>query len=171
MKKSLIAVGVATGLAFSLQAHAKGEGYGMQSSDRQSTSGSSQNMQSSGGQSQGSRAQSSKQQAYRAVIGEVVDTRVVQVRGGQGSTADHRLVRLRNQDGNIIVVDMGNAARVGAPQKGATLAVTGKQARINGDPVLFARYVGDLHPTGGIVNQARSSGGSQSSGQSQSNSQ
>lgn len=88
-------------------------------------------------------------QGKRAVMGQVVDMREVQL---QGTNTKHRLVKIRNPQGQNMVVDLGDASR--APgndfRKGTNIVAIGKESRINGEPVLFARYVGDLQQAGGI---------------------
>lgn len=81
------------------------------------------------------------------MFGEVVGTREIQLKGTQ---TKHRLVKIKNNQGNTIVVNVGDATRTpdGRFKKGASVMAIGKAARINGKPVIFAKYIGDMRPTG-----------------------
>lgn len=137
MKKTVIALGMASGLAVAAPALA-------------------QQQQQAPGQQMGAAAAAQAQanpamQGRRAVMGEVIDTRVFQLRNAQGQMVPHRLVKLRNAEGRVIVVDLGASERVATPQRGQTFVAIGKEARINGRPVLFASYAGDVSATGGLM--------------------
>ncbi len=89
----------------------------------------------------------------RAVFGEVVDVRDIQFKG---VPVKHRLVKIRNKQGNTLVVDLGDATRTNTSiaKKGARIFVVGKEARVNGDPVLYARYYGQLMEAGSMGKMA-----------------
>lgn len=92
-------------------------------------------------------------QGRRAVVGQVIDSRVVALQNRQGQQVQHRLVKLKNREGKVVVVDLGVANRAPQPQQGETYVALGKQARINGRPVLLASYAGDVQPTGALMNR------------------
>lgn len=99
------------------------------------------------GQQQGQ--QNEAMRGRRAVIGEVVEIRDIQLKGVSDK---HRLVKIKNAQGNTLVVNVGNAARtpMKGVKKGSRIVAIGKEARINGNPVLYARYVGQLSETGSV---------------------
>ncbi|MDN5870255.1 MAG: hypothetical protein L0H73_05985 [Nitrococcus sp.] len=118
-----------------------------------SEQGASQSGQGSS-QMQGSQAQSKQQmqqhqayhQAHRMVIGKVTDTRDVTIKGPAGDK--HRLLKLNAND-NTVIVDLGAMTQETFKgldiSQGTRIWVLGSSARINGKPVLFARYVGELY--------------------------
>lgn len=82
------------------------------------------------------------------IIGKVIDSMDVQLKGVAGN--GHRLLKVRSSDGEKMVVDVG---AVGSLDKidltrGDFLIATGRSARINGRPVLYAKYVGELQAAG-----------------------
>lgn len=85
----------------------------------------------------------------RAVIGEVVEVRDIQFKG---IPVKHRLVKIRNRQGNTLVVDLGDATKteMARLKKGSRIFALGKEARVNGDPVLYARYFGELYEAGSM---------------------
>jgi molybdopterin-binding protein len=88
--------------------------------------------------------QQQPEQAERTVVGEVVDQRDITLADG----ATHRLVRLENEQGQAIVVDLGAATREMDLEQGDRLMAVGKSARINDQPVLYAQFAGELQPVG-----------------------
>jgi hypothetical protein len=140
MKKLLIALGVGSSIAMaaiSVPAQAQSQG-----------------KQQPGAQSQSQQANSPAMKGRRAVIGTVVDMREIQLKG---VNTKHRLVKIQNKEGKNLVINVGDATRVPANQfqKGGRIVAVGKEARINGDPVLFAKYVGNLREAGGIGQRSR----------------
>lgn len=92
------------------------------------------------GQAQ-ARAQGQQQGPQRMVTveGELLDTMKVQLKE-PGSA--HTLLKLRNQNGKIAVVDAGpNVPEALALMKGQVLSVRGVPARISGQPVIVARRI------------------------------
>lgn len=55
------------------------------------------------------------------------------------------------------MVNIGDATRTPADttKKGNTIVAVGKEARINNQPVLYAKYVGDLRETGSVGKQMK----------------
>ena len=84
---------------------------------------------------------------FRSVVGQVVDSRDVSIKGSQGK---HRVLKLQTPQGKRVVVNLGDATKLGQMQiaKGDRIYATGKAARIGGKPVIFARYAGELNPVG-----------------------
>lgn len=84
---------------------------------------------------------------YRSVVGTVVDTTDISLKGVQGK---HRLLRVETPQGKRVVVDMGETTKLGGVSiaKGERIFASGKAARIGGKPVIYARYVGELQPVG-----------------------
>ena len=81
--------------------------------------------------------------ANRFVVGTLVDTRAVRVSEGEGM---HRLLKLEGRDGAQIIVDAGpspSPSEMGF-EHGDLIVAMGKSARINGHPVLYAYYLGEL---------------------------
>lgn len=136
MNKSLVAFGLATGLAAIAPAQAQTASPAIGPQGQNQVAAINKHMQ-----------------GRRAVVGQVVDTRVVSVQNAKGQSVQHRLVRLKNKEGKVIVVDLGVASRAPQPRKGAAYVALGKEARINGRPVLFASYAGDVRATGAIMDR------------------
>lgn len=91
------------------------------------------------------------------VIGELIDVRDVSVRGAEGR---HRLLKIRAPGGRVVVVDIGvhpGSAADGAFGKGDRIVAVGSMARLNGQPLLYARYVGRLREVGrtGLLSSGR----------------
>lgn len=84
---------------------------------------------------------------FRSVIGQVVDSRDLTIKGSQNK---HRLLKLETPQGKRVVVNLGDATKLGQMQiaKGDRIYAVGKSARIGGKPVIFARYAGELNPVG-----------------------
>lgn len=96
---------------------------------------------------------SDDKQGKRAVIGEVVDARTVRL---DGVAKDHHLLRVRNKEGKEVVVNIGAPARMAhaeAPVTGDRIVAVGKSGRINGKPIIFARYIAKLTPAGSVGGQ------------------
>ena len=90
-----------------------------------------------------------QQQDQRVIIGKVTAAKDVKLKGVVGN--GHRLVRLENDKGKSIVVDLGlmeNLPKDMAVYEGDHLMVIGKNARINGKPVIYAQWAGELHSVG-----------------------
>jgi len=81
--------------------------------------------------------------ANRFVVGVLVDARTVRVDGGESF---HRLIKLENQEGRELIVDLGASPPPEAIglREGDLVVALGKSARINGHPVLYALYVAPL---------------------------
>ena len=96
---------------------------------------------------QPSRAQKNSQ-GERTIIGKVTDTIDVELEGVAGDF--HRLVKVENQKGKTMVVDLGMIGNLYELRlsRGDRLIAIGKNARINDRPVLFAKYAGKLYATG-----------------------
>lgn len=108
---------------------------------------SSGQMESSQMQAQQQTQQNQLKHPQRIVIGKVVDVRGVQIKGPAGDK--HRLIKLNaaGDTGNV-VVDLGAMSKeafqdLGINQ-GNRIWVLGSGARINGKPVIYARYVGEM---------------------------
>jgi hypothetical protein len=88
--------------------------------------------------------------ANRFVVGKLVDARTINVSGPQGKDR-HRLLKLESRAGEQIIVDMGPSRSPSALgfKQGDLIVAMGKSARINGRPVLFAHYVGELQDLAG----------------------
>ncbi|HSN72872.1 MAG TPA: hypothetical protein VLT59_15250, partial [Steroidobacteraceae bacterium] len=86
--------------------------------------------------------------ASAIVVGEIVDVRDVDIRGPARQT--HRLIRIESPNGRTAVVDLGEArsARQIDLERGDRIFAVGKQARLDGRPVLFAKSIGELHSVG-----------------------
>lgn len=108
---------------------------------RQGQPGQQQFQQGQPGQQQQRAQQQQAQQGERAVFGRVVDQQAVSI-AETGET--HQLVKLENQQGETIVVDLGEANQAMNVEPGDQLFAVGKNARINERPVLYARYAGEL---------------------------
>lgn len=108
-----------------------------QSSEQSAT----QQMENSKGHSQ-----NKMQHPHRIVIGKVTDTRGVQIKGPAGDK--HRLLKLNAND-NTVIVDLGamneQTFKDLGINKGNRIWVLGSSARIDGKPVIFARYVGEVY--------------------------
>jgi hypothetical protein len=98
--------------------------------------------------------QQDQQQSQRVVVGKVVAAKDVTLASVAGN--GHRLIRLENTNGNTIVVDLGLMEKLPenmTVDEGDVLMVVGKNARINGKPVVYAQYAGELHAVGHTGNQ------------------
>ena len=89
-----------------------------------------------------------KEQKQRVVVGEITDMKDVTLKGIDSS---HKIVKIENDTGKTMYINLG--AMDTPPQdlkmeKGDRLLVIGKNARINGKPVLHAQYVGELFGVG-----------------------
>lgn len=66
-------------------------------------------------------------------------------------SAKFRMIEIESKSGKRIIVNTGLAdqpvEKLGL-KKGDHIVAFGKSARINGKPVLFAQYVGELQPVG-----------------------
>lgn len=81
-----------------------------------------------------------------SVVGRITDT--TDVRLNRPSAERHRLVKLRTRN-KTLIVDLGEPGELATGFKeGDYLFVSGRSARINDKPVLFARYVGKLEQVG-----------------------
>lgn len=131
MHKNLIALGLAATMAVAAPAYAQ----------------NAQQADVKGSQAQGMKGQ-------RAVIGQVVDTREIQLKG---VSAKHRLVKIKNKQNEMMVINVGDATKTpaGKFKKGAMIVAVGKEARISGKPVLYAKYVGDLRQAGSMGSQSK----------------
>lgn len=105
-------------------------------------------------QAQGQQANNPARKGRRAVIGTVTDTTKIQLKE---INAKHRLVKIRNKEGQNLVVNFGASTRVPADQlkKGSRIVAVRKEARINGKPVLYAKYVGNLREAGSMGKRSR----------------
>jgi hypothetical protein len=142
VKKLLIALSVGSSIAMaavSVPAHAQAN---------------KQSGQQPSAQSQGQQANNPAMKGRRAVIGTVTETREIQLKG---INAKHRLVKIRNKEGQNLVINVGDATRTPAGQfkKGSRIVAIGKEARINGKPVLYAKYIGDLREVGSMGKRSR----------------
>ncbi|HSN70476.1 MAG TPA: hypothetical protein VLT59_03165 [Steroidobacteraceae bacterium] len=91
--------------------------------------------------------------ASTIVVGEVVESRDVNI--AEPAKATHRLIKIRSQNGRTAIVDIGNAdeyARLGF-KRGDRIIAVGKQGRINDEPVIFAKSVGELQSVGRHITQ------------------
>lgn len=172
MKKTLLSLSVATGLAFMLPAHAEDTktsggmedkaqetqaSGGMADDAKSETSGgmaTDTQAETSGGAAPTAAAQTESMKGHRAVIGDILDTREVQLKGVE---TKHRLVKIRSEGGEEMVVNVGDATRMPAGdfKKGNKIVAVGKEARINGEPVLYAKYIGDLREAGSMGKQTQ----------------
>lgn len=93
----------------------------------------------------------------KIVMGQVVDTINVNLAGVAGN--GHRLVKIQNRDGKRMVVDLGVEGGLEGLElsPGDRIVATGKSARIDGQPVLYAKVVGKLYATGqsGVLEKMR----------------
>ena len=121
MKRTLCSTAVAAALAFSGAAFAD------------------QGQKQQGQQQQGSQQQSQLQkQGIVTASGEVIGNTTINTSAGDG----HQVVKLRSKDHGEVVVDLGTDGP--QVQKGDKLFVSGRAARINERPVIFARYAAEL---------------------------
>lgn len=90
--------------------------------------------------------QQDAQRAPTIVIGELVATRDVDLEGN----TRHRLLKLQPRQGDSIVVDIGtpDPAATKDLQPGDRVIAVGRSGRINDQPVLFARNMGELYSAG-----------------------
>lgn len=105
-----------------------------------------QHMQQSKGEQKAKgqqQAQAQQKRGERTVVGKVVDQQEIAIQGTQ-----HQLVKLENQQGETIVVDLGAATEEMQLEQGDRLMAVGKSARINDRPVLYAKYAGELNAVG-----------------------
>lgn len=114
-------------------------------------------------QQQPQQRQQAQQQAERTVVGEVIDQREVTI---ADTGATHNLVKLQNQQGQTIVVDLGAATQAMDLQQGDRIIAVGKSARLNNRPVLYAQYAGELQSVG-RTDQQQQPGQEQQQGQQQ----
>lgn len=92
--------------------------------------------------------QATSPQGDRAVIGQVVEVRDVQLKGVEG---EHRLLKLQNRSGKTLLVSLGSLADAKEAvsfEKGDRVIIIGRAARISDTPVLYARYAGKLYGVG-----------------------
>ncbi len=93
--------------------------------------------------------QGARVEGPRVVIGRVTDTRQVKI---EGATEPHQMLKLENDAGQTLIVDLGSTAKhpkaAAAFDKGDRIVVIGRNARIGGEPVLFARYAGPIYQFG-----------------------
>lgn len=130
------------------QAGRQGQQQGQQQAARQAQQ---QAQQQAGRQAQ-QQGQQQPEQAERTVVGQVVDQREVAI---AGADTKHKFVKLRNDQGHTIVVDLGAATQAMDLQQGDRVIAVGKSARVNDLPVLYAQYAGQLESVGrtGLQNQ------------------
>ncbi|MDN5870254.1 MAG: hypothetical protein L0H73_05980 [Nitrococcus sp.] len=125
---------MAIGLGLSVPALAASQGSGQM----EGSQGSSQSKM---------QQQQAMHQAHRMVIGEVTDVRGVQIKGAAGDK--HRLLKLSANEDTVVIVDLGampeQAFKDLGINKGTRIWALGSSARINGKPVLYARYVGEVY--------------------------
>ncbi len=83
-----------------------------------------------------------------AIIGKLTDVRNVRLKGKAGPE-EHRLLKLTTNDGDTYVVDIGVGIKgLMGFSKGDRIIAVGNSARINGKPVVFAKYIGPAHEVG-----------------------
>ena len=99
------------------------------------------------------------------IVGEVVETRNVNIARPVKST--HRLIKIKSRNGRTAVVDIGNADQYAQVNfnRGDRIIAVGKKARINDQPVLFAKSVGELYSVGNHLGSEQMTG--QTGGQAQ----
>jgi len=93
----------------------------------------------------------STQQAPALVIGKVTDMRNVNVQEKNGDErASHRVLKIEQQNGQTMIVDAGVVGATSTPglATGDRVIAVGRAGRINGEPVVFARALGELYSTG-----------------------
>jgi hypothetical protein len=107
-----------------------------------------QDRQMGGDQQQTRRGRDQQQAAERIVFGRVTDTMQVQLEGVAGN--GHRLVKIENEKGKSMVIDLGREDTLPGLElaPGDRIIAAGKPARIDDRPVLYAKYVGKLYATG-----------------------
>jgi len=113
---------------------------------RQAQGQSGQNQAATQGMQRGNSQDTAQStNANRFVIGKLIDAKSVRVAGPRG-TGKHRLLKLESRNGEQIIVDMGTSRSPSAMgfRQGDLIVAMGKSARINGRPVLYAHYVGEL---------------------------
>jgi len=115
---------------------------------------------SSKGQMQGERKELKQElgstTASALVVGEVVEVRDVTI---DAPVRDqHRLVKVKSQNGSTMVIDIGDADAADdfKLETGDRILAVGKRARINDQPVLFVKTIGELHSVGQHNSQALS---------------
>jgi len=124
-------------------------GGSMQSGNSQSGTGMRQtgNRQSSG-QSSGSSGAGNPGNGTGILVGELVDSRNVAIKG---SNVQHRILKLRGRDGQDLFVNIGanpmNSV-TSALDRGDRVIAIGKMARLNDRPVFYARQIGELQSVG-----------------------
>lgn len=91
------------------------------------------------------KSQGSQKQGIVSATGKVMGNTDLKSTAGDM----HQLVKLQRSDGGTVVVDLG----IGGPQvdQGDRLFVSGHSARINGRPVIFARYAAKLQDVGNLA--------------------
>lgn len=89
-----------------------------------------------------------------AIVGQIQDSRDVQLSGAAGDA--HRLYKVRTAEGKNMVLDIGQVQgqQVELSQGDLVIAI-GNKARINGRPVLFARYYGAANQAGRGATETR----------------
>lgn len=108
----------------------------------------------------GHEAAATPQQGDRVVIGKVIDHRDVRLKGVPGD--GHRMVKIQNRDGKQMVIDLGSSGEQPRGldlQNGDRVIAIGRNARVDDRPVLYARYVGELHGVGNVGASAKGSAG------------
>lgn len=99
-------------------------------------------------------AQQQAERGNRMVVGRVVEVRTVQVKG---IDEKHNLVKIE-RSGKRIIVDLGTEDEQGwiaDLEPGDLLFASGRSARINGRPVLMAKWAAEVKPVGhGVSRQA-----------------
>jgi len=87
--------------------------------------------------------QTSMNQGRRVVVGIVEDMRDVTIRGIDDS---QRLLKINAND-NMVFVNLGGVSSDALPtiEKGDEIVVVGNSSRINGKPVIQARFLGEVY--------------------------
>jgi hypothetical protein len=106
-----------------------------------------------------------QQPAPALVIGEIAEMRNVNLAAKDAQAKDdaqassHRLLKVRQQNGQTVVVDAGVVSDEASSklQSGDRIIAVGRAGRINGEPVVFARAVGELYSTGMVGSDQKSS--------------
>lgn len=102
-----------------------------------------------------------KQTSNMVLVGELVDTRDVTLKGVDEEK--HRLLKIKPTNASqAVIVDIGrqDPATSFGLMKGDRVIAVGKSARINDRPVLFAKSIGELYPVGRIGSAAADKTGS-----------
>jgi len=82
-------------------------------------------------------------QGRRVVVGTVEDMRDVNIKGVDDS---NRLLKINAND-NMVFVNLGGVSNKALPtiEKGDEIVVVGNSSRINGKPVIQARFIGEVY--------------------------